>query len=395
MNDAPTTAHAPRSCLGRLLALTFGLVFALVLIELAGRFLMDFDPLPGWAQDFNNGVGYELRPHETYTYVSKNGEFENRVQTNRRGLHDVEHSFDKPGGVFRILILSDSYGQAREVPIVINFARRLEDLLNQTALHGLTFEVINTGYFGLGTTQEYLYYTVEGQRYDPDLVLLGFYVGNDVVDNHAPLVQAWNQVDTVGFPYFSPDGILHQPGMAVEHRVLSWLRQNSFLAHTINDAAAGTQRTDRVEVGEPNITEQALRVPMGIYLPPDDTWQDAWKVTDRALGELKNAVEQDGARLAVFIIPDRRQVYDDDWETTLAALPDFPVESLDRERPTETIKSLLQEKSIPALDLLEPFRSAEDRLYFMVDGHFNPAGHTLTAQLLADWLRASGLVGLQ
>jgi hypothetical protein len=27
-----------------------------------------------------------------------------------------------------------------------------------------------------------------------------------------------------------------------------------------------------------------------------------------------------------------------------------------------------------------------------IDGHFNPAGHALTAQLLADWLHRAGLV---
>jgi hypothetical protein len=380
-------------CLGRLLALALGLVFALVLIELAGRFLLGFDPLPGWAQDFNNRAGYELRPHETYIYASKNGEFENRVQANSRGLHDVEHTLDKPDGVFRILILSDSYGQAREVPIAMNFARQLETLLNQAAPDDTTFEVINAGYFGLGTTQEYLYYTVEGKRYDPNLVLLGFYVGNDVVDNHAPLVRAWNQMDTVGFPYFTTHGTLHQPGMAVERRALSWFRQNSYLAHTINDVLAGTNRSDRVEVGDPNkTTEQALRVPMGIYLPPDDTWKDAWSVTEHALVKLQTAVEQNGARLGVFIIPDRRQVYDDDWTATLARLPDLPVSGLDRERPTKTIESLLQAHNISELNLLEPFRAAEDRLYFMIDGHFNPAGHTLTAQLLASWLHENGLI---
>jgi hypothetical protein len=175
--------------------------------------------------------------------------------------------------------------------------------------------------------------------------------------------------------------------------VLSWLRQNSYLAHTINDALAGTQRTDRVEVGDPNtITEQALRVPMGIYLPPNDTWQDAWNVTERTLAELQTAVERNGARLGVFIIPDRRQVYDDDWAATLVKLSTLPIDDLVRERPTETIEALLQAHNIPELDLLEPFRTAEDRLYFMVDGHFTPAGHRLTARLLADWLHETGLV---
>ena len=54
------------SCLGRAFGLAFGVIVAFILIELAGRLVMGFDPLPGWAQDFNNRVGYELRPHQEY-----------------------------------------------------------------------------------------------------------------------------------------------------------------------------------------------------------------------------------------------------------------------------------------------------------------------------------------
>jgi hypothetical protein len=377
------------SCLGRALGLAFGVIAALILIELAGRLVMGFAPLPGWAQDFNNRVGYELRPHEKYLYVSQSGEFENEVQNNARGLHDVEHPLAKPDGVYRILILADSYAQAREVPLAVNFARQLETLLNASAPDGVTFEVINAGHFGLGTTQEYLYYTTEGRRYDPDLVLLGFYVGNDVIDNHAPLIRAWNDIETVEFPYFSPDGHLHQPGLAVQRRVLSWLRQNVYLVNTL----AGGPPPERVEVGDPNaITERALRVPMGVYQPPDATWQDAWAVTDHALGVLQTAVEQDGRTLAVFVIPDRRQIYDTEWAATLAKLPDLDPASLDRERPTRAALDLLAARHIPALSLLEPFRAADVRLYFEIDGHFNAAGHRLTAETLAAWLRAAGLI---
>jgi len=370
-------------CLGRAFGLLIGVLFALALIEIAGRLALGFDPLPGWAQDFNNRVGYELRPHQQYIYASKSGEFEIEVRHNARGLHDVDHALAKPDGVYRILILSDSYGHAREVPLDQNFARQLETLLNASAPDGLRYEVINAGRFGLGTTQEYLYYVTEGRHYNPDAVLLGFYVGNDVLDNHAPLIAAWNGTESVEFPYFSPDGTLHQPGMAVRRRGLSWLRQNLYLVNTL----AGGPPPERVEVGDPNtLTGRALRVPMGVYLPPDTIWQAAWDVTDLALGRLQAAVEQEGAKFGVFIIPDRRQLYDVDWQAALAKLPDLDPASLDRERPTQTVRDLLAARGIPALDLLEPFRAAEERLYFQIDGHWNAAGHRLAAERLAAWL---------
>jgi hypothetical protein len=42
--------------------------------------------------------------------------------------------------------------------------------------------------------------------------------------------------------------------------------------------------------------------------------------------------------------------------------------------------------------LLEPFRAADERLYYPNDGHFNAAGHALAADTLAGWLRTADLV---
>lgn len=375
--------RAVRTWLGRGLGVLLGLLLAFALIETAGRVASGFDPLPEWAQAFYSRVGYELRPNEEYIYASAAGEFEVTVRHNSRGLHDVEHTLMPDDGVFRVLIVSDSYAHAREVPLEANFARLLELALNDTAPANVTVEVINAGHFGLGTTQEYLYYRYEGQRYQPDLVLLGFYVGNDVIDNHAPLIRAWNGIDSVDFPYMTPDGTLVQPGMSLRRRLGSWLRQNLFLVNTLSGSGADV---DRVEVGKPALDARTVGVPMGIYLPPDDVWTDGWQATDLVLAAFKTEAEANGARLGVFVIPDRRQIYDRDWDATLALLPTIERDALDRERPTRTILSLLDAQGIPALDLGDAFRATDTRLYFEIDGHFNASGHAVTANALADWL---------
>lgn len=385
-----------RACLGRLIALGLGLLFAFALIEIGGRVVLGFRPLPRWAQTFYARAGYELRPGETYTYASTRGEFEVLVRHNARGLHDVEHALRKPPGTFRVLILADSYGHAREVPLEQNFARQLEARLNASAPPGTCFEVINAGHFGLGTTQEYLYYAEEGRRYAPDLVLLGFYVGNDVVDNHAPLIRAWNGVNAVSFPYFTPDGTLQQPGLALHRRVLAWLRQNLALGDALAAALAGTGRPERVEVGDPgDAAARTVRVPAGVYLPPDAVWAEAWAVTGLALDRLAAAVRADGATLAVWVIPDRRQIYDEDWAALLRALPELDPAALDRARPTRTILALLAARDLPTLSLEQAFRAATERVYFPIDGHFTPAGHALVAQALAAWLREVPLVPVE
>ena len=76
----------------------------------------------------------------------------------------------------------------------------------------------------------------------------------------------------------------------------------------------------------------------------------------------------------------------------LACRDDLDAAALDRDRPTATALALLAAQDIPALSLLEPFRVAGEWLYFPGDGHFNPAGHALTAQLLTGWLQEANLI---
>ena len=259
----------------------------------------------------------------------------------------------------------------------------------------MAFEVINLGHYGLGTTQVYLTYRHEGRRYQPDLVLLGFYVGNDVLDNHASLTAAWNATEGVEAPYYAPDGTLHQPGMAARRRVLSWLRQNLYTVNTLSRLIGGTGQPARVEVGGETISPDALRVPMGVYALPDDTCGGTPGTSPRTRWPCWTRPYRPMGRLAAFIIPDRRQIYDADWQATLDALPDLDPDALDRDRPTDAALALFEAQGVPALNLLDPFRAAGERLYYPVDGHFNPAGHALTADLLADWLRAEALVPVE
>jgi lysophospholipase L1-like esterase len=102
--------------------------------------------------------------------------------------------------------------------------------------------------------------------------------------------------------------------------------------------------------------------------------------------------ERNSARFAVFVTPDRRQMDDADWSAPRAKLPDLNPADLDRERPTRMILDLLAQGAIPALDLLEPFRAADEPLFFEIDGHFNAAGHALTAELLATWLHDEAMI---
>ncbi len=94
----------------------------------------------------------------------------------------------KPPGSFRVAVLGDSFIEAFQVPDEQTFCARLESGLQDcSALAGRQVEVLNFGVSGYGTAQELLMLRHYVWQYQPDLVLLAFFPGNDLRNNSAEL----------------------------------------------------------------------------------------------------------------------------------------------------------------------------------------------------------------
>lgn len=95
---------------------------------------------------------------------------------------------EKPDGMFRTIGLSDSYGVAAEKN---NYHCQLAQLLNQP---NHPFEVVNFSVTGYQPLDQLRILETFGPSFDPDLVLHGFFVGNDFFARRGELV------DLMGFP---------------------------------------------------------------------------------------------------------------------------------------------------------------------------------------------------
>lgn len=98
---------------------------------------------------------------------------------NSGGWRDLEHTFAKPAGTKRILILGDSNTFGANVSADKLYSRVLEKLYRQA---GVNVEVITLAYGGWSTDQELEAYLREGRKYDPDAVVLQF-TSNDLPEN--------------------------------------------------------------------------------------------------------------------------------------------------------------------------------------------------------------------
>ncbi len=313
------------------------------------------------------------------------------VRYNGLGMHDDPVTFERPPNTRRILVIGDSYAQALQVPMEQGFVDTLER--NLSAAGGTRYEVINLSIDTLGTDRLLMLYAAVGHRFDADVVLLATYVGNDVQNNQIELAKLRNE----GYqsrPFFKLDSgdnlRLYNwqkdppPG---DDPAPAWLRR----AITQRPYTIGTPPTPEIISTDPYQLEYPVQ--LGLYLPEDDYWQEAWMLTDATVSQFADLVEQQGSRFGVVVIPDRRAVHAADYQQTIRRYPFLG--EFDAAAPQERMVALAEGHGVPTLDLLPDLRRVEDlgeRAYLPLDGHYNPIGHLVTANAVQAWLFESALL---
>ena len=170
-------AAVPRS-LSNLLLLCISLLLCSLVLE--GLVVLVFGEQPKFPRRvISSTFGVRINePNSTYRHKSSDTTIWFKI--NGQGMRaDRDYSYRKPSNIKRIVSLGDSYTVGYEVAGDKTFSSVLERQLNR---HGYQVEVLNAGVSGHSTAEEYLYLKRELLKYDPDLVLVGFY-GNDLVDN--------------------------------------------------------------------------------------------------------------------------------------------------------------------------------------------------------------------
>lgn len=414
--------------LGRLGLVAVGLLAPLLALEMGVR-LAHLAPPPEpnpaiWAP--HPLLGWWHIPNSGGLFHSDYNEFETEVRINARGLRDREIGYDNPDQAFRVLSLADSFGEALQVNLADTYHKQLETLLAGSL--GRPVQVLNAGVGGWGTDQEAIFYVAEGFRYEPDVVLLAFFIRNDVVNNYGPLEIARNGgSQQKQFFSLSPEGELipppvqdnpqvqtsaaaagsRQPGegeitsrppllpladvlwqsSALYRFILPYLRDMPPLVRELGPSGIlGGEGV--IRAGHP-----VTPVPFYIYqTPPEARFEAAWSLTEAILRRLRDEVEKRGATLVVVIVAAPEQVYPARWEQTLAGNPEMAGLTWDLEAPNRRLAGFLAAENIPYLDLLPVFRQAAGQpdslpLHLRRDQHWTAAGHRLAAEAIHDFLQ--------
>jgi hypothetical protein len=249
--------------------------------------------------------------------------------------------------------LGDSVTFGLEVPIEQTYPKVLErELLN----HGrAAVEVINAGVPGYGTRQELAWLRAYGVRLSPDLVILGFFVGNDVLDNRMTPDEKLRLLGLAAGGYERRRFTSDEPGRIWAPRpVKRFLRDHSvlylYIATAFNnvlDAFGFTASPDAAH-------------------PPGD-WQETLDLVRRTRAAATSA----GATTLLVILPVESQVHHG-WLRGYRA----------SDGPQRILLAACEREGLVCVDLLPRFRAdAHPSELFTAPGggHLTSRGHLLAA----------------
>lgn len=353
-------------------------------------------------------LGTLLRPNLSVRKAFGGHERVVTVTTNAFGLRGPDLPVAKPPGTRRILALGDSFTFGDAVQVDEAWPHRLEARLNGEAGRGV--EVINAGVGGYGTAHALLLADILLPSVQPDVVVLGFSVVNDILDNLC--------VDEVAYgrrthaPCYTVDDadrlvLAEPPAGRSGAAAASWRMPGSRAVDFFQS------QLRRAMFRNPQILDVARRLGLRLELPYvpativswyDDRYSErGWTLTRRLLGELRDRLASRGVRLMILVIPASVQAEGPDGPKrailrTLGA-EQRPIRAFldDPTRPQALIARFCADAAIECVDTLPAVVEAEragQRAYYPVDQHWTPHGHELAASMVATRLRQLGWVDL-
>ena len=373
-----------------------GCLISLVLLEILIRIWIPFE---NNVYMFDPVLGHKRVPNDNLVLLRT--EFQNSFKLNEYGWNDKSPALVKEPGVFRILVVGDSYVEGGQVKYEENFTRLIDKKLNANSK--ITFEVLNMGVAGYGTTQEYLLLRQVIPIFKPDMVILAFLTANDIRNNYFLLNEGTDNWLKATRPYLNINqekSEIKYPGSYGRSKInrLGWkyeIYDSSRLLQTIHRFLVRSNFIADLMVKTGFLSKGSLLslhgVPIDFQIYSNyfnDTWENAWLTTEDLLVRVKEYLEEQGVRLLVSVLNSREQLHDKDWEDVLSTYPEMKaISNWRRQLPNDRVVEILEKHNILYIDLLPPFRNRiksgrSERLHYYLDGHWNPSGHELAANLI-------------
>jgi len=359
------------------------------------------------------------------------GEIVWESKCNSKGFFDDQEFVEaKTPGVKRVVALADSFGCAM-IPCRYHAFTKAENMDGENP----RWEIYNMSINGAGP-EEYLYLLKnEALIYNPDLVLLGFYVGNDLsfsmnmIENISlkykrKTERTWKPSEKIMLIKFCKRiyklyGVykMYKAGYLGE-KAIKVFAEDPIAKHFVKNEkkdvldthANGPSGQDVIEIHSEqwwmNIENERP------FLPEDEhitVQTNIFRLNLLSTGTyeyvgvtemFKEMKELTGGEFAVVLFPDSSQIDDNIYKKILSNKKHPQYEQIlqaDRHAVYNNIKAILEEENIPFVDLLGPLQEGHKkygRVYHYRDHHFNYWGNHVAGReiktFLADYFAAEG-----
>ena len=365
-------------------------------------------------------------------------EYDVEMATNSEGFRDDEHARAKPEGTVRIAVLGDSFVVGSGVARDSIFTSVLSSALarpagaadDPTGAAGVASstgaaapreaprraEVQNFGVSGTGPVAAERIFRRYAARYEPDLVLVCVYAGNDASDALRERAEAR---PALAIATLAAEALGRLRAMRADRRaaaptrgaggwnafggenpaslpaLLAAARRRGVPADSVHARLAALPdslladalafRSNPYNLAEAVLDPSSLRDNVLVATPQ---LAEGWNHLEAALSALDAEVRRSGARMVLAVIPAGVQVDKKYW---WAARLGFALDDRVLSEPVfqDRLRGFASGAGIPFIDLLPEMKSlGSSVLYFEQDGHWNASGHEAAARAIANGLRA-------
>ncbi len=348
-----------------------GICFAFLVGEAAARVILPLLPDPPDTPFIGDkACMYRLRPSEPGEFPE---DHDNHI--NQFGFRDRNHPRTKPWGRYRVLGLGDSFVYGA-VPIQDNFLRVAERKWNDTV--GAKIDILLMGVPGWSTENQLGYLQSEGLGLDPDLVLVNFFVENDVtgIPVRSRIIRG------NAYPTTSP-----LPMRNLLRKSQLFVMVESLFLRRVMEKARGGKSAEPAEnsASVNDIYLKIMRQNLPVYLrEPDPRTAVLWEEAEGYLEGVRDACAAAGVPWLLVLIPGEVQVDPDIRSQVLEGL-ELDQDDYDFNAPQKRIVHWAEEHQVPVLDLLMALRPEHDpaaRLYESNDTHWNRRGNMVAGNTL-------------
>ena len=359
--------------------IAFPIIIAFLCILLLEVLMIVLEPyLSKGFYQYDPDLGFRVRPYMR--------------NTNRFGFNDRDYPLRKDAGTFRILVVSDSF----------NWAGGLEG--NYTALLEKKFEeyygghrvdIINAGYPGTHTAEQLAMLKKYGLQYNPDLVFLGFFAGNDFIDADPDRkriivydtyidIDKRYEITLLGYPIIPKSRLFHF--VTQKYKIYRELAKARRDRQTGGNAPGEERRGTFSEETFLNIERIRFEF-CSLESYHTKVFSDRIDYIFQSISEMKDLLNSKNIQFVVGIYPDEFQVNGDLLDQLFEKF-DIKREDYDTELMQKILREYLALKGVPYIDFLDEFRrnGRETRLYLLRDTHWNDAGHELAAEIMFRYL---------